>query len=230
MPYPKEFSVILFLFLVVVAAYFVSIGRLGGLGFGGTIVTAAVAVGLIHNLDTLTRLGWKSGGVEATMEVARQLRQDVFAKAVQVQRLAEQMGAMSAWAVANTNRFVGPDFQQELLRRRDELRAMLSELDVPPERHREIVMPITRAVANDYRGAVMREARNAVVQAMAATEEQRNVVVQQIVGALDQPDQRKALDDVKAIAQRFGLSLLPFRDAVQRYTEFLRSNPEVAVL
>ena len=128
-----NFSRVIFLFLVVLGACFMVAGRIGTSGFCAVILTSAVAVAIIHNLDSLTRLGLKSGSAEATLEVTRQLRDEVFAKAVQVQRQAEQAAAISAWVVSITNRLVGESFQEQLLERRDELRAMLADLDVPPK-------------------------------------------------------------------------------------------------
>ena len=164
-----NFSIVIFLFLVVLGACFMVAGRVGTSGFCAVILTSAVAVAIIHNLDSLTRLGLKSGSAEATLEVTRQLRDEVFAKAVQVQRQAEQAAAISAWVVSITNRFVGESFQEQLLERRDELRAMLADLDVPPERQRTIVMPITKAVANDYRVQIRSEVQRAVVEAISGT-------------------------------------------------------------
>ena len=56
-----NFSIVIFLFLVVLGACFMVAGRIGTSGFCAVILTSAVAVAIIHNLDSLTRLGLKSG-------------------------------------------------------------------------------------------------------------------------------------------------------------------------
>ena len=44
MAYPREFSVVLFLFLVLLSAYFLLLGRLGTPGFVGSVIASAFAV------------------------------------------------------------------------------------------------------------------------------------------------------------------------------------------
>ena len=173
--------------MVAIGAYFVVKGLFGAAGFCGVIVTAAIAVAIVHNIDTFTSLGLKTGTVDASVEVAR-VRDEIFAKAEEVQQLAEQSAAISAWVVSTANRLVGESFQEQLLQRRDELLAMLIDLDVAPERRIAIVMPITRAVANDYRMNILSEARHAVVDAISGTKQQVDAIIREIVAPLENPE------------------------------------------
>ena len=221
-----NFSIVIFLFLVVLGACFMVAGRITS-GFCAVILTSAVAVAIIHNLDSLTRLGLKSGSAEATLEVTRQLRDEVFAKAVQVQRQAEQAAAISAWVVSITNRLVGESFQEQLLERRDELRAMLADLDVPPERQRTIVMPITKAVANDYRVQIRSEVQRAVVEAISGTEQQVDAIIQEVMAPLENSDRQTGLLELRRHAEQHNLQWEGFHSAVERYGRFLEQNQDI---
>ena len=221
-----NFSIVIFLFLVVLGACFMVAGRITS-GFCAVILTSAVAVAIIHNLDSLTRLGLKSGSAEATLEVTRQLRDEVFAKAVQVQRQAEQAAAISAWVVSITNRLVGESFQEQLLERRDELRAMLADLDVPPERQRTIVMPITKAVANDYRVQIRSEVQRAVVEAISGTEQQVDAIIQEVMAPLENSDRQTGLLELRRHAEQHNLQWEGFHSAVDRYGRFLEQNQDI---
>ena len=222
-----NFSRVIFLFLVVLGACFMVAGRIGTSGFCAVILTSAVAVAIIHNLDSLTRLGLKSGSAEATLEVTRQLRDEVFAKAVQVQRQAEQAAAISAWVVSITNRLVGESFQEQLLERRDELRAMLADLDVPPERQRTIVMPITKAVANDYRVQIRSEVQRAGVEAISGTEQQVDAIIQEVMAPLENSDRQTGLLELRRHAEQHNLQREGFHSAVDRYGRFLEQNQDI---
>ena len=54
--------------MVAIGAYFVAKGLFGAAGFCGVIVTAAIAVAIVHNIDTFTSLGLKTGTVDASVE------------------------------------------------------------------------------------------------------------------------------------------------------------------
>ena len=221
-------SIVIFFLLVAIGAYFVVKGFAAG--FCGVIVTAAIAVAIVHNIDTFTSLGLKTGlktgTVDVSVEVAR-VRDEIFAKAEEVQQLAEQSAAISAWVVSTANRLVGESFQEQLLQRRAELLAMLIDLDVAPERRIAIVMPITRAVANDYRMNILSEARHAVVDAISGTKQQVDAIIREIVAPLENPDQQTGLLELRRHAEQHNLKLEGFHSAVDRYDRFLEQNPDL---
>ena len=219
-------SIVVFSLMVAIGAYFVAKGLFGAVGFCGVIVTAAIAVAIVHNIDRLTSLGLKTGTVDVSVEVAR-VRDEIFAKAEEVQQLAEQSAAISAWVVSIANRLVGESFQEQLLQRRDELLAMLIDLDVAPERRNAIVMPITRAVANDYRMNILSEARHAVVDAISGTKQQVDAIIREIVAPLENPDQQTGLLELRRHAEQHNLKLEGFHSAVDRYDQFLEQNPDL---
>ena len=217
-------SIVLFFLIVASGAYFVVKG--GAAGYCGVIVSAAIAVAIIQNIDTFTNLGLKTAGVDVSVEVAR-VRDEIFAKAEKVQQLTEQSAAISAWVVSTANRLVGESFQEQLLQRRDELLAMLVDLDVAPERQIAIVMPITRAVANDYRRNVLSEARHAVVDASNGTEQQVDAIIRGVEALLENPDQQTGLLELRRYAEQHNLKLQGFHSAVDRYDRFLKQNPDL---
>ena len=184
-------------------------------------LTVSVSVSALQHLiiEVLRR------PVEFT-EVAR-VRDEIFAKAEEVQQLAEQSAAISAWVVSTANRLVGESFQEQLLQRRDELLAMLIDLDVAPERRIAIVMPITRAVANDYRMNILSEARHAVVDAISGTKQQVDAIIREVVAPLENPDQQTGLLELRRHAEQHNLKLEGFHSAVDRYDRLLEQNPDL---
>ena len=82
-------TIVIFFPLVAIGAYFAAKGLFGAAGLCGVIATAAFAVAIIQNIDTFTNLGLKAAGVDMSVEVAR-VRDEIFAKAEEVQQLAEQ--------------------------------------------------------------------------------------------------------------------------------------------
>ena len=218
---------VIFFVLVAIGTHFIAKGRYVAAGFCSVIVSAAVTVTILQNIDTFTSLVFTTGplSVEAVREVAR-VRDEIFAKAEEVQQLAEQSAAISAWVVSTANRLVGESFQEQLLQRRDELLAMLVDLDVAQERQIAIVMPITRAVANDYRRNVLSEARHAVVDAISGTEQQVDAI-REVEALLENPDQQTGLLELRRYAEQHNLKLQGFHSAVDRYDRFLKQNPDL---
>ena len=98
--------IVVFFPLVAIGAYFVLKGLFGAPGFFGVIATAAIAVVILQNGNTLTNIGLKTAGGDVSVEVAR-VRDEIFAKAEEVQQLTEQSAAISAWVVSTANRLVG---------------------------------------------------------------------------------------------------------------------------
>ncbi|MGH7146956.1 MAG: hypothetical protein ACREIJ_03540 [Nitrospiraceae bacterium] len=227
MPYPKEFSVVLFILLIALLAYLLMIGKLTPWSFMGGLLLSAIVVGVMHNLDVLSRLVVRGGGYEASVEM-RQLRDDVFAKAKEVQRLAEQVTSMIAWGIANTGRFVGDDFQAQLLVQREELRRMLKDLKVSEERSAQLVLPITTAVANDYRHDLLRQAWQAIVDSAPGTDEQRKTKLHEIEQVLNQADQLAALEQLEKIIAEKNIEQPKFRKSLERYRTYLRENPVIS--
>ena len=99
-------SIVIFSLMFATGAYFVAKGLFGAVGFCGVIMTSAIAVAIVQNIDTFTSLGLKTGTVDVSVEVAR-VRDEIFAKAEEVQQLVEQSAAISAWVVSTANRLVG---------------------------------------------------------------------------------------------------------------------------
>ena len=219
------FTIVIFSVLVAIGTYFVAKGRFAA-GFCSVIVSAAVTVAIIQNIDTFTNLGLKTAAVDVSVEVAR-VRDEIFAKAEEVQQLAEQSAAISAWVVSTANRLGGESFQEQLLQRRDELLAMLVDLDVAPERRIAIVMPITRAVANDYLRNIRSKARPAVVDAISGTEQQVDAIIREVVAPLENPDQQAGLLELRRRAEQHNLKLEGFHSAVDRYALFLKQNSDL---
>ena len=90
-----------------------------------------------------------------------------------------------------------------------------------------IVMPITRAVANDYRMNILSEARHAVVDAISGTKQQVDAIIREVVAPLENPDQQTGLLELRRHAEQHNLKLEGFHSAVDRYDRFLEQNPDL---
>ena len=206
MVYPKEFSPILFIFLVAVCAYLLLTGKLTGTGFVGSILVSALAVAVIHNLDVVQRFTFKGGNVEATADFER-IKQEVYAKATEVQHLAEQVAGMIAESVATSNRYGGsgdPDPVAQLVRYRDNLRKTLIDIGVAKDRREELLAPFAQWIPFDLRSEIIMVA-DATEQQKKATPLQRNELQQELKAALDSQPPLDGLDRATKLLNQHGL-------------------------
>lgn len=222
MAYPREFSVVLFILLVAVCAYLLLIGKLSGASFVWSILVCAAAVAVMHNLDVVQRLQLKGGTMEATAEFER-IRNDIYAKAGEVRRLAEQVAGMIAESVATSNRFGGsgdPDPILQLARYRENLRKTLSDMGTSKERSEEILQPFARWIPFDLRSAILQTALDLERQ-KKMTGAQMNQFSAKLAKILDGQPPLDALDRGVEFLHEAGLGSPKLQQEIQRYRTFL---------
>ena len=153
--YPKEFSPVLALGLILICVYLLMTGRLTGGQFWPALIVSLVMVAVIHNLDVIDNLTVKTpGGTEAVVQMQR-LRAEIYAKVEELQQVAIGVATFTAASIVSENRFVSEDDQENMLRRRDDLEKFLAEAGVADQRRREIIEPITRMADWDMRHAII---------------------------------------------------------------------------
>jgi hypothetical protein len=225
MGYPKEFSPILFILLVAVCAYLLVTGKLSGTSFALSIFFSVVAVAVIHNLDVMQCLTVKSGNVEATADFER-IKKDVYAKATEVQHLAEQVAGMIAESVGTSNRFGGsgdPDPVAQEVRYRDRLRQTLIDMGVTKERRDELLAPFAHWVPFDLKAEIVMVADMAEQQKGAKPQE-RNELQQELKTALDSQPPLLGLDRVEKLLRQRGLASPSLDIVITRYRTFLTED------
>lgn len=154
--YPKDFSVVLYLLLIGICAYFLCIGKISGRGFATSLLLCAFAVAILHNLDVIQRLSVKSRGMEATAEF-EQIRRDIYAKADSVRQMTEDVAGMIAENVTTSNRYGGsgdPDPIAQQIRYRDKLRQTLKDAGTSEDRTKQLLAPFDRWIPYDLRSAI----------------------------------------------------------------------------
>jgi hypothetical protein len=153
--YPKDFSPILALGLVLICVYLLMTGRLTGGQLWPSLLVCLLIVVTVHNLDVIDNLAVKGpGGTEAVVQMQR-LRDDVYAKVEELRKLAIGVAKFTAASIVSENRFAGEDHQDRMLRRRDELETFLAHAGVSEAERQDLTRPITLMVDWDMRRAIV---------------------------------------------------------------------------
>jgi hypothetical protein len=220
--YPKEFSVVLFILLFAICVYLLLSGKLTPSSFVCSIFVSALAVAVIHNLDVVQRLTLKGGTVEATADFER-IRQQVYAKAEEVQQLAEQIAGMIAESVATSNRYGGsgdPDPIAQEARYRDKLNQTLTDMGTPQQRRTEILAPFAQWIPFDLRSAILQTVTELLrKKGMAGT--QMNEFGARLQKLLEGQPPLKALDQAVTFLREEGVNSPRLEQEIQRYRAFL---------
>jgi len=136
-------SYALFASLISTCGFFVWVGRLSGTEFVFSILLSGLAAIGLHNVDSVRHFALKGAGIEATLAIEK-IRDDLYAKAEEVHRLAEEFAGMLAERAAGANRLVGDDLDTKLITYRERLKQTLDRLGTSKARQLEIVQPITK--------------------------------------------------------------------------------------
>jgi hypothetical protein len=86
-----------------------------------------------------------------------EIREEVFAKAEEVRRLAEAMGELTAYNIANLWRFAPEDPEAARLAEKDRIAAMLRDAGVAEDRIRQLVSKVGEMVLRDLAHNVWHE-------------------------------------------------------------------------
>jgi hypothetical protein len=162
----------------------------------------------------------------ADFERIKQIKNEVYAKATEVQHLAEQVAGMIAESVATSNRYGGsgdPDPVAQEVRYRDKLRQTLVDMGVPQARRDELLAPFAQWVPFDLRSEIIMVA-DAAEQQKKATPQQRNELQKELKEALESPPPLDGLDRATKMLRRRGIESHDLELVLNRYRTFLAED------
>ena len=129
--YPKEFSAVLAIGLVLICVYLLMTGKLSGWQFGFALLASSFVVVGIHKIDEIRLFSVEGGGAKAVMEM-RELRDDVYAKVDELKKIAAGIAKFTVEGIVRANRWTDHTRQEQALRQRDELEVFLRETGSAP--------------------------------------------------------------------------------------------------
>ena len=203
--YPKDFSPILALGLVMICVYLLMTNRLTGGQTWLALLSCAFIVVAVHNLDAIGNFRVKAGGAEAVMEM-KELRDEVYAKVDELKKVASGVATFTVQSIVHEGRMVGEDEEDRVLRRRDDLERFLRDAGIAAPQIAETILPITRIVDWDMRRKIVingvsswRLPKGANPNNPPEREEYRK----RLVSTFEQPDRMKALDEAEVLLRPF---------------------------
>ena len=198
---PRGFAIILFVALTTISAYFLHARNIGATGFAACLLASAFATVIVVNADRLQDLFLKWGDTEGRIAL-QQLRNEVYAKVEELQKIAQGVASFTAASIASENRFSGLDSIERMLRRRDELLKFLAEAGIAELRAHEIVTPIERMADWDLRIRIVSDVGWNLKQGEDPTDPApRAAARREIESVLQKPDRLAALDELEALLQ-----------------------------
>jgi len=226
--YPKEFSAIFAIGLVLICSYLLTTGKLGPVQFGFALFASAFMVAVLHNIDAIGRLSVKGGGVDAVMEI-RELREEVYAKVDELKKMAAGIGTFTVESIVREGRFVGEDHEDRMLSRRDDLDRFLRDAGLSDVQRAETIDKITRWVDFDLRSKIVRNAtaywRVPEGTEPTETQQERDKFIAQVRRALEQPDRLKGLAEAEKLVRHLYLERNPEpKRSVETYRRILTAG------
>jgi hypothetical protein len=223
--YPKEFSVVLFLLLVALCAYLLCAGKMTGQVFIWSLLFCSFSVAVIHNLEVVQRLQFKGGNVEATADFQR-IRNEVYAKAEQVQQMTESVAGLIAENVTTSNRYGGsgdPDPIAQELRYREKLRQTLISSGTPKQRQDELLAPFAKWIPFDLRNAILQSVFEQESK-RGATPKELNALQAKLQSTLEETPPLAGLESAERIMHDHGISSPDVARNINRYKVFLTDD------
>jgi hypothetical protein len=141
---------------VVVASYFLNAGKIDKwvwlAAVAGSIVVAFLLSSRGEAVQELVLGKW----VTVRMREVQRMRDDVFAKAEAVKRLAEKTAELTVYNVRSAGRLAPefPEYVRRMLSARDEVVTMLRDVGSDTERIENIVEPVNQTALSDIKGEV----------------------------------------------------------------------------
>lgn len=224
----RDFAVPLALLLIAMLTYLLILGRLTGWQFVGSLTGVGILVGvlviIVPRSEQVAELGAKASGSGVELLVRmEQIQKDVYAKAESLQRLAEDVGRISAFNLRHLGRFGPDDLDAVLLRERDQLARMLRDAGIAPSRVEEIVAPITEMVLRDLAREVWEGVREPIARRSPPPADMttiRNNLIEKLVAS----PVGRAAENVRPYLESFGVWDAAAAAKVSHFDEFRRSG------
>lgn len=156
----KEFLVMLSsFFLLATAAYLLFAGRINAFGASAMILATGIFSLFIWNFDTISSVVGSFGEQAKFRVEMNRIKEDVFAKADSVKHLGEEVARFAAHTVATRSRLVGDDHQENMLREREQIRALLVSIGSDANKITSTLSEIDQMVTFDLKRAVLGKIR-----------------------------------------------------------------------
>jgi hypothetical protein len=201
--YPKDFSPVMAIGLVLICVYLLTTAKLTGWQFGFALIASLFVVIGLHNIDGIGKLSVKGGGVDAVVEM-RELRDEVYAKVDELKKVAAGIGTFIVESIVSENRYVDEDHAERMLRRRDDLDQFLRDAGISEPQRAQTIAPITRWADWDLRRKIVSNAR-AYWRLPKGSDPndpgERDRFADQVRHALEQPDRLKGVAEAEALVR-----------------------------
>ena len=206
-----DFSVVLFLIIAGVVAYLAQTKVIGNWGVPFGLLAAAIAAVIVGHFDQIEKLTFQVGENRRVLVETKQVRDEVYAKAAEVRRLAAGVAAFTVAAIMGESRLAASSLEhhERMLRRRDELQKFLAESGVDTNTSGVLLGRITALVDWDLRRAIVTDTVAAWHPAKGedpTDSKARDAFQERLEKTLQLPDRLTALDQAeKAIEQEHHL-------------------------
>jgi len=125
--FPKEFSIVLFLGLVIIGIYLLMVGKLNQYALSGFIlVSFFIAVGFYH-IENISKIKAVSKYIEILVDIEK-VQKDIYAKSEEVKNMGEQIAEVGAFTIANQGRWVSDDHLVKMIENRNKIADMLRRI------------------------------------------------------------------------------------------------------
>lgn len=183
-------------------------------------VTAVVMVVLYRNAEIVEMV------VEPRRVLVRmkEIREEVFAKATEVRQLAEAMGELTAYNIAQLWRFAPDDPEAARLAERDRIAAMLRSAGIAEERVKQLVAPIVDITIRDLARDVWHEVPKSIFSTGAWKGLEQKDKAGEFVDRLMKSEPGRAIETARAYLEPVGGWTAEVEAQVKRFDEFRRTG------
>jgi hypothetical protein len=114
------------------------------------LISTAVGVALIYNVDTIRKLSTKysHGELQAEWE---HTKEEVYVKLETVRKMGEGVAELATFAALQVGRYSPPDLQAQLLQNKSRIAALMQQIGADKEKVKSISDQFDKRVADDLR-------------------------------------------------------------------------------
>ena len=143
----KHLSLITFL---VFAGYAIRRVKPNGCTYSLLLISTAIGVTLIYNVDTISKLSTKSSHGELRAEW-EQTKNEVYVKLETVRKMGEGVAELATFSALQIGRYPPPDLQAQLLQNKNRVTALMQQIGADKEKVKSISDQFDKRVADDLK-------------------------------------------------------------------------------
>lgn len=144
----KQFIVILYPLVLAIWIYLLLLQKINGWELTALVLVSTVATAILYNLDNITSIVARPQEGEFRVEM-RELKEDIYAKANEVQKMGEEVADIVAFNISHVGRLAPENLDGLLVEHRDKLVVMLKKIKSSQQRIEEITEQINKMVLYD---------------------------------------------------------------------------------